>query len=451
MAGENGRGVQNPNAYSRPESVEAAFNAAVAAQENQRAKDIAAKALQKTTQQLKDAIKQVDNAYLNKIAGEKDLAAFKKTLLDAQKAYALNPTPSNLQNVNNALANVASRQSYVDKMTANLKTAEQTKTNLYAQLTGAQTPPGAVLAKAIGKGKGVGSGKNTNNTSGTNPVAGAGDPPGISYIYNAPMVKTAYLNPGLGEKSKSPQQTTAERPISDPGLYSDAAVAWSPEYKTAKGTLQMERRNAVIAANALKAGSSTYDGTLYGFKFLYNPKEVNMTWGIAEGVNWEGIAAGLDATSPITPALLQSTVSFSLLLNRTHDMQYLDSNGLATVDGVKYKSPYPLFNLKPGKTIDQELAEIYKKGTMYDMEYLFKTVMGINATYESWLNKQTADKGWLQGGVTELHLGDGMRYLVRVSGLDITHVIFNERMVPVLSTVNITCTRFNDLRTPDKA
>ena len=81
---------------------------------------------------------------------------------------------------------------------------------------------------------------------------------------------------------------------------------------------------------------------------------------------------------------------------------------------------------------------------MYDLEYLFKTIGGYNSQYNSTLNGITADKGWLMPLPVELHLGDGLRYLVRVSQLDLQHIIFNERMVPVLSTVNFTCTRYFD-------
>jgi hypothetical protein len=44
----------------------------------------------------------------------------------------------------------------------------------------------------------------------------------------------------------------------------------------------------------------------------------------------------------------------------------------------------------------------------------------------------------------ELHLGAGLRYRVRISSLDVNHIIFNERMVPILSKVSIQCTRYYD-------
>ena len=78
------------------------------------------------------------------------------------------------------------------------------------------------------------------------------------------------------------------------------------------------------------------------------------------------------------------------------------------------------------------------------MEYFFKTVNGFNSVYTSSLNGETADQGWLNGIPVELHLGAGLRYLVRISNIDINHLMFNERMVPIKSMLNLTCTRFYD-------
>jgi hypothetical protein len=175
---------------------------------------------------------------------------------------------------------------------------------------------------------------------------------------------------------------------------------------------------------------------MYGFKFLYNPTEVSMGWGIAEGFNPEVTQGGADGgITPVGAGLNQSTVDFTLLLNRIGDMSYLDSNGLIT--GAT--NPYPgNFNKL------EDLKMIYKKGTMYDLEYLFRTINGPNATYQSSLNDRTADRGYLTGAQVELHLGDGLRYLVRIGSIAINHTVFNDRMVPIISNVQISCHRFYD-------
>jgi len=272
---------------------------------------------------------------------------------------------------------------------------------------------------------------------------GSGNSPYV-YSYNAPMIKTSYLTSGIGGDNESPQQQTSSSSISTSGNYTDASAAWRPGFETAKGTIQM---NASYATNLSKSSSNTATGidqNLYGFKFLYNPKEVGMAWGLVEGVNWEVIQSGLDKLTPIGAGLNQTTISFSVLLNRMGDMAYLDSNGLIP----NITNPYPTFRSRTGNPND-EYKEIYNKGTMYDMEYFFKTVNGFNSVYTSSLNGKTADQGWLNGIPVELHLGAGLRYLVRISNIDINHTIFNERMVPTLSMLNLTCTRFYDNNTID--
>ena len=84
---------------------------------------------------------------------------------------------------------------------------------------------------------------------------------------------------------------------------------------------------------------------------------------------------------------------------------------------------------------------------MYDLEYFFRTVHGFqlaNGEYSTTLNGLTTDPGWLPVTPVELHLGNGLRYRVRVADLQVRHSIFNNRMVPVLSVVSFTCARYWD-------
>lgn len=260
----------------------------------------------------------------------------------------------------------------------------------------------------------------------------------LQYYYNAPMIKSAYF------KADSIQEQYINKVPNTPGNFASGIDAWQDSYGS-KGVIQMDSNNATTYANSINVDGSSYDSNLYGFKFLYNPKEVSMTWGVAEGMNWEGIKAGLDPGNLITPGLQYSTINFSLLLNRIGDMNCIGPYGLLT--GVE--NPYPTFSISPASNLDKELAEIYKKGTMYDMEYLFRAVRGLNNRNKNIFNIETADVGWLQGISVELHLGDGMHYSVRLNSLEVNHAMFNDRMVPILSYVNISCSRFNDFYLPN--
>ena len=254
------------------------------------------------------------------------------------------------------------------------------------------------------------------------------------YKYNAPMVRSEYFT------DRSPQTTTTVRGVSGAGNFSDARDMFSGT-GVAKGTMQMPFDLTKSAAWKNKTGIYKEDPTMYGFKFLYNPTEVSMGWGMLETVDpniiRSGAAGGL---APVTGVGL-STIDFTLLLNRISDMNFLDESGLAPGEN----NPYPGFD---DKSRVEDLKTIYKKGTMYDLEYLFKVLNGPSATHQTILNGQSADWGFLIGTQVELFLGDGLRYLVRVNGINVNHTIFNDRMVPVLSQVSISCGRYNDVGLP---
>lgn len=453
MAGENG----GPGKYLRPESIDAAYQAQVTAQANQREKEKQAKAEADKKNALKTqltALRQKEASLLaRKLAAEKSLAPNKVTLASLQAAAlspgspgGTTPTPEEITAINAYgslyvapyLAEIASLTREYKSAVDATKATEKALTPISAAKEKITT---AITNKATTK-----STSKTGNTSGndtSNPITSASFSPPI-YQYNAPMVKTAYLNPGLGALDLSPQQETSSRSISDPGNYKDARNAWK-DTLGAKGVIQMDRNTQFNMANSSSTGSKQLDGTLYGFKFLYNPKEVAMHWGMTDNTYNPEVGATGGTGTGFTLSLQNSTITFSLLLNRIGDMAWVDSNGFKpniageigwglvrnSSDGV-----YPIF------VEDTELREIYKKGTMYDLEYLFKTVGGSNATYTDSFDTRTADRGWLQGIQVELHLGAGMRYLVRINSLDVNHMIFNDNMVPILSEVNISCSRF---------
>ena len=245
------------------------------------------------------------------------------------------------------------------------------------------------------------------------------------YKYNAPMVKSAYFG------SHSFQDNILGNNRVDPGAYTDARSAWSG-VTGGRGTIQMDKKVLQTMEPQLNTQSDELDTTKYGFKFLYNPTTVSMAWGLMNYMDPPYEAAGLDAFAPVSAGLMTSTIDFELILNRIEDFNYLNENGLSGV------SPYAV------DVTSGDLKSIYRKGTMYDMEYLMKTLNGPSAQFKSELNGTTSDRSWLRPTIVELHLGSALRYRVRIANLSINHIMFNSRMVPILSSVKISCSRFND-------
>jgi hypothetical protein len=259
------------------------------------------------------------------------------------------------------------------------------------------------------------------------------------YKYNAPMVTSAYLRNGIQADSISGSSIfNSETEIKIPGtsinypMFLDARNAWKG-INGGKGTVQMDKQLINRIAEQQGTSSIKFDRQLYGFKFMYNPTSVSMAWDISDKMSPTFIGSGEDKFNPIAAGLLSSVVEFELYLNRIADFGQVGEGGI-----IVGANPYPV-GVPP-----EDLSQIYEKGTMYDLEYLFKTLNGPNATFTSPLNGITADRGWLRPTIVELHLGKSMRYRVRIADFAVNHLIFNNNMVPIFSTVKLTCRRFND-------
>ena len=285
-------------------------------------------------------------------------------------------------------------------------------------------------------------------------------PSKFSYIYNAPLISATNFK-GLQAEVLGGNFITS-------GNYTDALQAFKIDKKSGnimvgRGTFQADRitRTAIISGQLDKTNNiQTVDPNLYGFKFLYNPQTVTMSWGSIAMTDPVFQASGKDPFLPATSNLMASTVEFSILLNRIEDMSYLNKSGLkpavsgnlsntafADRQNTLAQNPYPQFGLVPGKRLNEELAEIYEEGTMYDLKYLFRAMHagGVYAAFKNNLmNTVTADPGFLPVRPIELHLGNSLRYRVRIASLSVNHTIFNARMIPVLTTVNISCMRYYD-------
>lgn len=223
----------------------------------------------------------------------------------------------------------------------------------------------------------------------------------------------------------------------------DAKLFWtSTENGAGKGTIQMDRQTNTmeILAQAQKASKTPkqFDPNFYGFKFHYNPTTVNMTWAGMAGANPVYEAAGLDPAIPFASNLFTGTVNFVVVLNRIQDLALLNKDG-------SYKNgsnPYA-----PVEISVEDRKLIANKGTMYDLEYLFHAMHGFmtSTNFQSVLmGGKTNDPGWLPVRPVELHLGNKLRYRVRVSGLEVNHRIFSSQMIPIFSEVSFSCMRYWD-------
>lgn len=348
----------------------------------------------------------------------------------AQQTYNINPTGANATALYNAhQTTVAAKKAY--------ETAQQKYVQFTSPLVTAH-PKAITAAKAAATtAKNTGGGTSKDSNSSTAPSSKQKFLEGKQYQFNIPMVKTAYFS----ALTSNPMQEGVPEGLAGTFQYNDggkqAFSSQSGKY-VSRGAIQMSRSLQVPLSQVAQGVTPKGTPTPYGFRFLYNPNEINMTWGVVSGIDpsWYATNAATAAT-PLTPASQASTISFNLFLNRIDDFNYIDENGL--ID--KSHNPYP--TVQPPS--DKELQMLYQKGTMYDLEYLMRSLQVPGVMWKNVWTGNTSDSAWLPITPFELHLGAGMKYNVRLMSLSVTHGMFNSRMVPITSSVNITVARWPEV------
>lgn len=203
-------------------------------------------------------------------------------------------------------------------------------------------------------------------------------------------------------------------------------------------------------SDSSKAFDRQYDLTKYGFQFMYNPTTISMDYFSTQNVDVAFQMSGEDKFNYVPTSGNSGAITFQILINRIFDMPYYvgGKNGKgALISGAEKfyspRAPYGENYKQLAKDLFNEQDAIYNKGTMYDIEFLLRTLLGFKM--KSALRREyTADMGFYSRKMVDLHLGPRMRYRGYVNSLHIDHAMFNERMVPTLSRVSITFNRFPD-------
>lgn len=269
------------------------------------------------------------------------------------------------------------------------------------------------------------------------------------YRYNLPLIKPARFSTSTASPLLSSLGNNSNL-VSTPGFNTTNAENYWKE-KPGRGVLRVNREwmKSILNSTTTEKGDSgkldspgltqrNPDRRLYGFRFLYNPEKIQMVYDINADLHPGLIATGKDVFLPLTKS--SSALSMSLVLNRMEDMKYRENPRLAIRKQVYYGG---------GETegLLEDIKELHEKGTMYDLEYMFKVMNAPHAVFNSKLNGKTADMGFIRPSILELHLGNRLRYPVRVISLAVEHKIFDPRMVPIFSVVNITFGRFIEYET----
>ena len=176
----------------------------------------------------------------------------------------------------------------------------------------------------------------------------------------------------------------------------------------------------------------------YVFQFHYNPPTIQMAWSGNPSVDVTMETSGTEKFNLMSSSTT-SAISFDIILNRMYDFQYYGTDGVLK-EGYRIGDNGHPYIAKSPETNEQK--DIYKKGTMYDVEYLLGTALGFKLRTR--LRKKTTDIGYLTGRPVDLHLGNNLRYWGYITSINLEHRIFDERMVPIFSTLHIDFARVPD-------
>jgi hypothetical protein len=269
-------------------------------------------------------------------------------------------------------------------------------------------------------------------------------------VYNASTVKEAYFYTGMSFVNKADPDWQGKGATdkfdsyiwsgNTPGKVNDAKDLWKTTVtSSSKGMIQTwnppgGRFGAVKGGNFTRLSTSS-SIQRYGFQFMYNPTTIEMSYGGVADVDPGMQSSGTEEFLLSNPSVFQSTIGIQIVINRMFDFQYINENGIKSGQ----ISDFYAGNVPDTKTIQT----IYDKGTMYDVEFLLQTMFPYEPI-DSQLRGKTSDIGFLGASPVELHLGNKLRYVAQINNISVNHAIFDNRMVPLFTTVSVATNRIPD-------
>lgn len=272
------------------------------------------------------------------------------------------------------------------------------------------------------------------------------------YLWNLPPHK--WSMPFVA--SKSPMAIDDSKRGASSDKYRRGRI-WSA-YKANTYSLTTDKNGKQVRTKNTKSP----DGIGWGFQFLWNPETLSTS-----------VAVQMDATPNVNDQWLGAvglfpateTFSISVRLDRTNDFARAGARfGRPTKISKAEPAPddysrsasyndlvddYKVSNgfTKNKAEVINDLKDLFKRGTLADLEYLFRAVNGKGPDENSsWINPrgmETANIGWLQPNLVHIDIGP-LSYLGWITNIQITHTSFTQDMIPMRTEVQMS---FNTLAT----
>lgn len=241
------------------------------------------------------------------------------------------------------------------------------------------------------------------------------DSSGMPFTFNPPLHPHARMyRPDLG--SSKPRLERREIYDENNNVYGAGALTGSKFTDL--------RLGRIVMGNQSLSWALMDADTRYGFRFLYNPTTVQR----GSNVGTDFIPDPGNTLNFMLQEGLEK-ITFELLLNRIPD-----------VNGPSQRGDY-----RPKSISESDLKQIRRRGTHYDLEYLYRVANGLQHTR---VRKNTGDIGILLPNPCWLVLG-GQKTRGALYSIEARDEMFSEDMVPILTYVNVTFARYLTFKNND--
>ena len=198
----------------------------------------------------------------------------------------------------------------------------------------------------------------------------------------------------------------------------------------------------VMNIEKISKKTKTGNALQWGFRFMYNPEMITYENSDNSGVDW---TYGSRDKSILLAG--SQTFSFDLLLNRIPDMSYLKVMTAPWTGSNTPATRQASIQTSYGRELEEyEKQGILQRGTEYDIEFLYRVLTGDplpnSLLLEKGSTQLTADIGYTTKVPVWLFLNENMRLFGSVSSISVTHRIFDQNMVPMLTRLSIGFTRY---------
>jgi hypothetical protein len=208
--------------------------------------------------------------------------------------------------------------------------------------------------------------------------------------------------------------------------------------------LQTPAGGTITAAKDQPSYTASADDNYWGFQFLWNP---------------ENLQNVLSRNANVVPSILDKhgdlnglftameALQFTIVIDRRNDFACFKANPT----GINYDKFYTAGGTYgvTTQTVSTLVSDLMKKGTMADVEYIYRMINGSGQKGQKWINglgRETADLAFLSPTAVGLKFGpnnDSLSYVGWIESLNVNHTAFTQDMIPIHTEIQVNFNAFS--------